>query len=289
MRRIFVRFASSPLSSSKTPTAVGRTVRLRILSTILAALTAMAASQAGTAATLPELTYSIKTVERHDSACPLSGSDTSGCSHILFKYPVIERAPTNALAAAVNQAVSQFLTTPMSAGARQYASVAAAIDAFRPEYGGWRRLAFWEDRIVIIVYQSPAFVSLRFAWASYRGGEHANSAVLFTSFNAKTGTAITLTDVLVPGYRSRLTRIAEQEFRALKGIAPGTPLRDAGYTFKNDTFALNDNFWLGAKGVTFFYNDYEIAPYGKGATEVFVPYAEIRGLIKPDGLLASMR
>lgn len=56
-----------------------------------------------------------------------------------------------------------------------------------------------------------------------------------------------------------------------------------------DAFALTENFWIGPKGLTFYYNPYEIAPWALGTTELLLTYREIRDLIKPDGLLGSMR
>jgi hypothetical protein len=115
-------------------------------------------------------------------------------------------------------------------------------------------------------------------------------ASVFTSFHAATGAKIGLADVLVPGYGPHLTRIAENKFRTVKGIKPGMTLHDAGsFFFKNDTFALNDNFWIGPKGITFFYNPYEIASYAMGTTELLLTYGEIRDLIKPSGLLGYVQ
>lgn len=105
-----------------------------------------------------------------------------------------------------------------------------------------------------------------------------------------TGAKIRLSDIFVAGYEPRLTQIAEAKFRASHGIQPGTSLRDAGYIFfHHDRFALNDNFWIGPKGLTFFYNPYEIAPWAMGTTELLLTYREIGDLLKPDGLLGWTR
>jgi Protein of unknown function (DUF3298) len=268
-------------------------MRSRIPPTVAALVAALIAVPRA-AAPAPSIVYSIKSVEWHDPACGLSKSDALSCPHILFEYPVIERAPTPAAAAAINRAVREFLLTSIGEP-RKYGSLKAAIEAFKEWYEDYKGQAgvpgaFWEDRIVAIIYLSPAIVSVKFDLSFFSGGLHPQYAATFTSFNASTGTRIRLDDVLVAGYRARLTRIAENEFRTQHRITPGMTLRDAGFIFfKNDTFALSDNFWFGPQGVTFFYNTYEIAPYSMGTTELLLSYGLIGELIRPDGLLRPMR
>jgi Deacetylase PdaC/Protein of unknown function (DUF3298) len=260
----------------------------------VAALAAILVALPGVAAPAPVIVYTVKTVERHDPACRLSRSDLFRCPHILFEYPVVERTPRPAVAAAINQAVRDFLVTSVGEP-RKYASIEAAMHAFMKEYEEYKKqgnaaTGYWEERTVAILYQSPAMVSVQFDTSFYFGGAHPQYAATFASFNATTGATIKLDDVLVAGYRPRLTRIGESVFRTQAGIKPGTTLYDAGYIFfKNGRFALNDNFWFGPKGVTFFYNTYEIAAYAMGTTQLLLTYRQIKDLIRPDGLLRSMR
>jgi len=259
----------------------------------LAAVFAAVSGVAGFAATPPSIAYTTKTVERRDPGCP-PHADAYTCAHITFKYPVIERAPQPAAAAAINRAVVDFLLRSIGEP-RKSKSIEAAMTAFLQGYqqykqnGGTDRVYF-EERTVTIPYQSDRIVNLSFALSFSTGGLHPQYADTFTSFNAATGARIRLADIFVPWYEPRLTRIAENNFRAVKGVKPGMTLRDAGYIFfKNDTFALNENYWIGPKGITFYYNPYEIAPYAMGPTELLLTYREIRELIKPDGVLGPVR
>ena len=260
-------------------------IALVTLSSALSALPGLAAPP------LP-IGYTMKTVERRDPKCP-ADADAYHCAHITFKYPVIERAPQRSAAAAINQAITDFLLTSVGEP-RKYKSIDAIMTEFIQMVQESKQLpgtgAYFEERSVTVRYQSDRIVSLNFEVSFFSGGLHPQYASVFTSFNAATGAKIRLADVLVPGYGPRLTRIAENKFRAIKGIKPGMTLHDAGYIFfKNDTFALNDNFWIGPKGITFFYNTYEIASYAMGTTELLLTYEEIRDLIKPSGLLGHLR
>jgi hypothetical protein len=178
---------------------------------------------------------------------------------------------------------------------RKSKNIDAAMTAFMEGYREYEQLpgatrAYWEERTVTVRYQSDRLVSLQFSVSFFYGGLHPQYASTFASFDATTGAKITLADILVAGSESRLARIAENKFRDSHGIKPGMTLRDGGYIFfKKDTFALNDNFWIGPTGITFYYNPYEIAPYAMGPTELLLTYREIGGLIRPDGLLGPMR
>jgi hypothetical protein len=42
---------------------------------------------------------------------------------------------------------------------------------------------------------------------------------------------------------------------------------------------LNDNFAVAKRGIIFYFNSYEIAPYAMGPTELLIPYAKLSGII----------
>lgn len=243
-----------------------------------------------TAALGPAIVYTTKTVERRDPRCTHGLSDCP--AYIRFSYPVIVRAPNPETAQAVTRAIDDFLLTGVG-GPRKFSSIAAEMDEFMRGYAEFRKLSpgigYSEDRIVSVLYQANGIVSLNFDLAWFFGTAHPNYARTFANFDVRTGRKIRLADVLVAGYQPRLTQIADKQFREAKGLKPTDSLREAGYEFPNDAFALNDNFSIGAKGITFFYNIYEIASYADGPTELLLTYQEIKGLLKPNGLLGPVR
>ena len=89
-------------------------------------------------------------------------------------------------------------------------------------------------------------------------------------------------NILKPGFEKPLNSIAEVRFRDFAGLAPGADLLKAGYTFHKNQFQLNDNFSIGARGLTFQFNPYEVSCYACRAPVVFLPYSDIRNLIRPD-------
>jgi hypothetical protein len=92
---------------------------------------------------------------------------------------------------------------------------------------------------------------------------------------------VTLESILTEGALPRLTAITERHFRAKRELGPTADLKEEGFWWKDGRFHLNENYGFGETSLTFFYNQYEVAPYSMGVTEVEIPYAEIAHLLRP--------
>lgn len=142
----------------------------------------------------------------------------------------------------------------------------------------------WEFEIMPEIYLNDAnILSIGFANYVYMGGAHPNSAETMHNFKLTTGKELELTDIFKAGYQPKLTAIAEQKVRQLHNIPPKKPLSE--YGFFEDTFELNNNFSLSLKGITFLYNPYEITPYVMGEQRIYIPFTEVKDLLKPDGVV----
>lgn len=91
-------------------------------------------------------------------------------------------------------------------------------------------------------------------------------------------------DLFIDGYEAELGKVLQRALVKYLGR------KNAQEVEKEDGFSItdlsgNDNFRLDAKGMTYTYNPYEIAPYAFGVIEVFVPYEEVRHLLRPQSIL----
>ncbi|MBK7866782.1 MAG: DUF3298 domain-containing protein [Ignavibacteriales bacterium] len=125
---------------------------------------------------------------------------------------------------------------------------------------------------------------MKFEW-EYAGGAHGNGVTLYFNIDEATQKVLTLDDLLIPGGREKLNLIAETIFRDDYEIAENVSLEDAGYSFKDNKFAVNENFLIDNGALQFTFNSYEIAPYAAGAPEVRIKFSEIKDLIRKDGPL----
>lgn len=113
----------------------------------------------------------------------------------------------------------------------------------------------------------------------FEGGAHGIIQRKVMNFDRKTGRLIELKDIFVPGYEKRLNNVLLQGLKNKVGAKDIDELHDSGYLYSMDMFP-SGNFMLENAGITFIYNPYEIAPYEKGQTEIFVDYSDIDDLMK---------
>jgi hypothetical protein len=144
----------------------------------------------------------------------------------------------------------------------------------------------WEiESATSVIYNKNSIVSLQSNTYSYLGGAHPNELVLYANFNSENGKRINLSDLFKDENIPELNTISEKIFRKEKELSAEANLEEAGFWFKENKFALNDNFGIKDDGLMFYFNPYEIAPYSMGPTEILIPYDEIKNIIKEDGLL----
>jgi hypothetical protein len=120
---------------------------------------------------------------------------------------------------------------------------------------------------------------------SYGGGAHPNRTLTYANFRPATAERIRLTGILKEGFAGPLNNVGERRFRELKGIGLDGDLKEANFRFPNDHFQLNDNFSIDADGLTFYgltfyFNNYEIASYADGPTKLFLPYTDLQVLLR---------
>jgi len=138
----------------------------------------------------------------------------------------------------------------------------------------------WEQsKKIQVVFLNKKVLSLQDDEDGYTGGAHGFSKRRLTSLDLQTGKELELDDILFKTKHRKLVRIAEQHFRKLHNISRSTSLEKAGFDFDKNQFVLNKNFAVLKKGIVFYYNSYEIAAYVMGATQLFIPYEALVGVV----------
>lgn len=152
-------------------------------------------------------------------------------------------------------------------------------DDFKSEipeaFGGWHYTA----KISVEVL-TDTLLSLSVNDEYYTGGAHGGSGVYFINLSPKTGDEFTLDNFLKPDYNEELTNLGNSIFRQTRALADTASLSESYFEFPENRFELNKNYGFKKEGIVFFYNNYEIAPYAAGPTEVLIPYEDLRDLIK---------
>ncbi len=127
---------------------------------------------------------------------------------------------------------------------------------------------------------SNTYMSLGvYAYFYAMGAAHGQSSVQVLNVDLTTGALITLADLFVNNYRSSLKAFAKRNFIAQNG--------NDGWWFTTgeQPFDLPETFAITRKGITFFYQPYEIGPYAVGAPEVFLSKKDLAKWLKENPYL----
>ena len=137
----------------------------------------------------------------------------------------------------------------------------------------------WEKNLSMdIRHNENNIVSIKFEKYAYTGGAHGISMTEYAVCDLVKNKKLTLNDIFKENAKVEIDNILDTKLRKLNGLNPEESLRDAGFFV--DRVEWSDNFFINNQGIGFFYNVYEIAPYSSGTTELFIPFSELRGLLK---------
>ncbi|MFZ2955988.1 MAG: DUF3298 domain-containing protein [Candidatus Ozemobacteraceae bacterium] len=117
----------------------------------------------------------------------------------------------------------------------------------------------------------------------FTGGAHPTSNIAYLVFSMKTGEQIQLTTLIPENKMDELTKVAEKHFRQIRNLKPSETYEKAGFHFKQNRFALNRNFLVSKEGLAFCFNQYEIAPYSMGVSELIIPWIDLKTIANVDG------
>lgn len=210
-------------------------------------------------------------------------SDTLQCAYFEVSYPEfsgLDTSVVHVLKRKMDAAVS--LGNPESQGQtmQQIGDIFILdYDDFKSEipesFGGWH----YKAKIAVEVL-TDTLLSLSVHDEYYTGGVHGGSGVYFININPKTGAEFTLDNFLKPDYNEALTTLGNHAFREARQLGDTASLSESYFEFPENKFELNKNYGFKKEGIVFFYNNYEIAPYSAGPTEVLIPYEDLRDWIK---------
>ena len=137
-----------------------------------------------------------------------------------------------------------------------------------------------------ILYNQNSFISFLVKSTVYEGGAHAVSNNFGYVIDLDTEHFITEEDFAGKDYVKMLSPILTQKIAAANGIDDVSALEGIGYVIGK--IAPNNNFTIDDKGITYYFNEYEIAAYFVGMTEVFIPFEELRAYIIKGSPIASL-
>jgi hypothetical protein len=233
--------------------------------------------------TTDTLTYTYKTIKERAEDC--GDKPDSTCTAVKINYPIFDGQDT------LNSLVSDKLVNLFGAD-EPGIELKEYVDHFLSSYNAFKKrdkrskVFFTLNSRAKVLRQDSNLTTLEISGYTFRGGAHGSSITTFINWNTKTQKSIALSEIFIANYKANLTAIADTIFRKEEKLTATASLSE-DYFFKDSKFALNNNFSITPLGLKFLYNQYEIKPYAAGQTELFIPYAKIRSLLKPNTVITQ--
>ncbi|GHT58694.1 hypothetical protein AGMMS50239_03740 [Bacteroidia bacterium] len=133
----------------------------------------------------------------------------------------------------------------------------------------------------IITYNGNNLVSFLVENENFEGGAHGSHSIFGYVIDLNTGEYISEDSFAGTDYKKNLSEIIVKKITEANKISDPKQLEDKGYNNIAD-IVPNGNFTVDEKGITYYFNEYEIAAYFIGIIKVFIPYEELKVFITED-------
>ena len=139
--------------------------------------------------------------------------------------------------------------------------------------------SYYETLTDTVTFNQNDLISLQVRHVSNKGGRESYETLRNFVIDLKTGNILSEKDIFREGYESQLRRIIINKLFKQNGVNDISELEQLGY-FGVDEIIPNKNFLVDAKGITFIFNKGEYSSYLINAPVIFIPYDEIRHLLR---------
>lgn len=238
-------------------------------------------TQSESTETKKALTYELTTYKKQSANC---GNNNDQCARVVVQYPFFSNNGSKYINTIIEEQLKNTLYSVISEEKSPDISVEKMTELIISDYNEYMEEfedfnEKWDiDIAVVTTYQKGDLVSLSFNSEYYTGGAHPNSTIEYKILDISSGRLLKTGDIVTD--KKKLTSVAEKLFRKQKGLANTASLQEEGYFFENGQFNISDNIGLNQNGLVIYFNSYEIAPYVMGPSAVFVPFYEIKEILK---------
>lgn len=219
------------------------------------------------------------------------GDKAAAPEHVAYckcEYPVFSGGtPSENINATLQSWIADSTEIAPGEGYSGKRSIGDLADNFLREYRRERKEresvpAYEFDLNGSVLLNRKGVLTVSISTQSYTGGAHGSYGTRYFVFDVLSGKRLSVGDLFVSGFEDRLNRLIDSRYRQMKGLSETERLDgEKGQLFEN-VIRFTDNVALTPEGVTFFYNNYEIAAYVYGPTEITLPYSDVADILKPE-------
>lgn len=225
--------------------------------------------------------YELSTFKKQSDYCKQGKGQ---CAEVVVQYPFYQSGNAKFVNEVIQSTVKNSLYNVISEEKSPNISIEKMTELIIESYDGFIEdfsdtKEKWDINVsVISTFQKGDILSLSFNTEYYTGGAHSNSQINYKIINVKSNKILKLSEMISD--KKQLTKTAEKLFRKQKNLPTGINLQEEGYFFENGKFTINDNVGLNQNGLIIYFNSYEIAPHSMGPSAVFIPFYEIKDILK---------
>jgi hypothetical protein len=159
-----------------------------------------------------------------------------------------------------------------------YKVTARDMDGIDTAAEGIPATASWSaDADMKVVWNHYPLLVLEYFSFEYTGGAHGNYGAHYQVLDLQQKKILKVDDVLKPEYKTALVPELEKAFRKIYKVADNEKIE--GMLLVKE-IQPNDNFLLTDQGIAFSYTPYEIGAYAMGQVTLFIPFKNIKSLLK---------
>ncbi|HEX8059785.1 MAG TPA: DUF4163 domain-containing protein, partial [Cyclobacteriaceae bacterium] len=210
--------------------------------------------------------------------------EDSACATFQVQYPEFLGVDTTVGKSIANRVVNHFSNAIAVDASAQPGSLQQLGNDFvkdfkdftseEPGYDlGW----YFRGQVTVLI-SSDTLISLQVDSETFTGGAHANYSTNFVNIEPKNGTEFLLDQMLRPGYRDDLNRLAAEELERQLQLNQTDSLESTG--FDDGTFEFNNNYGFRKEGIVFYFDVSEFGSPVDDPVEIIIPYEKLRGWMK---------
>lgn len=136
------------------------------------------------------------------------------------------------------------------------------------------------------LFNNDTFYSYGVTVYSYTGGAHGMTTTIYQVIDLNQLQPLTLADIFDERNLDQVALIIRETLARDLGYNEVSKLSEIGYIVNE--IRPTENFYIDDKGITWLYNQYDIAPYALGQPTVFIGYDKLKLFIKEDSPLYPM-
>ncbi|GHT34008.1 hypothetical protein AGMMS49574_20760 [Bacteroidia bacterium] len=143
--------------------------------------------------------------------------------------------------------------------------------------GAW--YSYVEYTVNEIKFNKSNLLSYAISYENYTGGAHGSHTYINYNIDLATGELLTESEIFIDGFQDEMAQILVDKLVEQNDVKSPEELESIGF-FSIDEIYPNDNFSIDETGITYFFNEYEIAAYVVGTTHIHLLYDDIKHLIR---------